>query len=118
MKTQLLKPIKSEKDYEAAVQRIAKLTHARKGSEERKELDVLYILVEHYEDRHHRIEPPQPAEAIKFRIEQGRVKESTLVSIFGSSAKLKAVLQGRRSLGPQEIVQLQAKLGIPLESLL
>ena len=67
MKTQLLKPIKSEKDYEAAVQRIAKLTHARKGSEERKELDVLYILVEHYEDRHHRIEPPQPAEWVRIQ---------------------------------------------------
>src|SRR5437588_7267732 len=118
MKQTVMKAIRSDKDYEAALERMAGLTNSSKRSENRNELEILYDLVEHYEDRHHRIDAPSPAEAIKFRIEQGGVNQSVLVNIFGSAAKFNAVLAGRRRLTPEEIVRLHTKLGIPLESLL
>jgi HTH-type transcriptional regulator/antitoxin HigA len=53
-----VKPIRSEEDYAAALNRAAELMNAPADTIERLELEVLYDLIEHYEDRHHPINPP------------------------------------------------------------
>lgn len=66
------KPIRTKVDYEAAVARIEALMDAEENTPEADELDVLATLVEAYEDKHYPMDPPDPVEAIKFRMEQQR----------------------------------------------
>ncbi len=61
-------PIKTEDDYSDAMQRIDALMDALPGTEEGDELDVLVTLVEAYERNHFPIDPPDPVEAILFRM--------------------------------------------------
>jgi len=64
-----IKPIKTEKDYEAALQRIDELFDTvKKGTPEGDEFEILTILVEKYEDEHFPIDAPDPIEAIKFMV--------------------------------------------------
>jgi HTH-type transcriptional regulator/antitoxin HigA len=65
-----LKPIRTEQDYEAALAEIGRLWGARSGTPEGDRLDVLATLVEAYETLHHPMDPPDPIEAIEFRMEQ------------------------------------------------
>jgi HTH-type transcriptional regulator/antitoxin HigA len=65
-----LKPIKTKAAYREALKEISGLLDAPRGSPEADRLEVLPILVEAYEDEHHPIDPPDPIEAIKFRLEQ------------------------------------------------
>jgi HTH-type transcriptional regulator / antitoxin HigA len=65
-----IKPIRTEKDYHATLQRLEKIFDAKPAASESDELKTLCILIEKYEDQHHPIENPAPIEAIKFRMEQ------------------------------------------------
>ena len=59
-----VKPIKTEADYEAALEEIDRLMNAEPGTPEGDRLDVLTTLVEAWEEKHHQIEDPDPIEAI------------------------------------------------------
>lgn len=65
-----LKPIKSEQDYEAALERLEVIFDALPGSEDGDELEILGMLIEKYEKEHFPMDLPDPIEAIKFRMEQ------------------------------------------------
>lgn len=65
-----IKPIKTEQDYRTALKKIDQLVDCPDNSLEADELDVLSILVESYENEHYAISPPDPVDAIKFRMEQ------------------------------------------------
>jgi HTH-type transcriptional regulator/antitoxin HigA len=65
-----LKPIRSQADHEAALAEVARLWGARSGTPEGDRLDVLATLIDAYEARHHPMDPPDPAEAVRFRMEQ------------------------------------------------
>ena len=64
-----IQPIRNEQDYDRALAEIEGLWGAEEGTEAGDKLDILLTLVEDYEDKHHRISPPDPVEAIKFRTE-------------------------------------------------
>jgi HTH-type transcriptional regulator/antitoxin HigA len=68
----MLKPIKTKKEYDAALARVYELMQkdVKAGSKLSDELEVLSILTESYEKEHYPIPPPHPIEAIKFRLEQ------------------------------------------------
>ncbi len=58
-----IKPIRSKRDYEAALSEIERLWGAKVGTPEGDRLDVLATLVEAYEAEHYPIDPPDPIEA-------------------------------------------------------
>ena len=62
--------IKTGKDYEKALSRIEGLMDAKPGTSEMDELELLTALVEMYEEQNYPISPPDPIEAIKFRMDQ------------------------------------------------
>jgi HTH-type transcriptional regulator/antitoxin HigA len=64
-----VKPIRSDADYEAAMNEVERLWGARSGTREGDRLDVLATLIDAYESEHFPIDPPDPIEAIKFRME-------------------------------------------------
>ena len=65
-----VKAIKTEKDYDQALERLEEIFHAEVDTPEGDEAEVLSILIEKYENEYYPIEMPDPIEAIKFRMEQ------------------------------------------------
>lgn len=114
---QAIRPIKSEADYDAALERIDSLM-AVNDAAARDELDVLATLVEVYEDEHHKIDLPGPIEAIRFRMEQQGLTQADLKTYIGSSAKVSEVLSGKRQLTLKMIRALNTHLGIPAKVLI
>ncbi len=112
-----IRPIKSEADYDAALERIAFLMEAD-DDDARDELDVLATLVEVYEDAQHAIDLPGPIEAIRFRMEQESLTQADLKAYIGSSAKVSEVLSGKRPLTLKMIRALNAHLGMPADVLI
>ncbi len=111
-------PIKNERDYEAALAEIEFLWGADEGSEQGDKLDILLVLVEAYENKYHQISPPDPVEAIKFRMEQMNLSRKDLEPYLGGRGRVSEILNHRRALSIKMIRALHASLSIPLESLL
>ncbi len=68
-------PIRTNEEYEKALERVEELLDAKEGSKEFDELEVLSTLIEAYEAKHYHIDAPDPIEAIKFRMEQEGLKK-------------------------------------------
>jgi HTH-type transcriptional regulator / antitoxin HigA len=113
-----IKPIKTEADYEAAVTEIGRLWGSKIGTSAGDRLDVLATLVEAYEQDRYPIEPPDPIEAIKFRMEQQGLTRKDLEAIFGTRTRVAEILNRRRGLSINMIRKLHAELGISAEVLL
>jgi HTH-type transcriptional regulator/antitoxin HigA len=113
-----LKPIRTKAAYKEALKEISGLLNASLGSPEADMLEVLSILVEAYEEEHHPIEPPDPIEAIKFRLEQQGLTRRDLEPFIGSRARVSEVLNRRRPLSVEMIRRLHKGLGIPAEVLI
>ncbi|GAB4233982.1 MAG: DNA-binding protein [Deltaproteobacteria bacterium] len=113
-----LKPIRTNADYKAALEYISTLLDAPVGSKEAGVLEVLSVLVEAYEGEHHPVDPPDPIEAIKFRMEQMGITRRDLEPYLGSRARVSEVLNRKRPLSVEMIRRLNAGLGIPAEILI
>jgi len=113
-----IKPIKSERDYHKALKEIEKLWDAKPNTSRGDRLDVLVTLVEAYEQRHYKVGPPDPVEAIKFRMEQLGLKPSDLAKILGGRSRVSEVLNRKRKLTVGMMRSLREHLSIPAESLL
>ena len=111
-------PIKTETDYERALADIERLWGAAENTPEGDTLDILLILVEAYEKDHYPIDPPEPAEAIKFRMEQMGLSRKDLEPYIGARGQVAEVLSGQRKLSLPMIRRLHTHLHIPLESLI
>lgn len=112
-----IKPIKSESDYEAALERVGDLMDAKANTPEGDELDILTTLIEAYETKHHPINAPNPVEAILFRMDQFGLKDKDLIPFIGQSGRVSEVLNYKRKLTLLMIRKLHAGLNIPTESL-
>lgn len=112
--------IKTKKEHAAALARVYQLMQAepRSGSAELEELELLSLVVAAYEDKHLPVPPPDPIEAIKFRIEQMALKESDLGKLLGSRQRRSDIFSGRRKLSLNMIRSLHEHLRIPAEILI
>jgi len=113
-----LKPIKTEKDYQEALERLEIIFDAQPGTKEGDELEILGILIEKFEDEHFPIELPDPIEAIKFRMEQLNYSQSDLAKIIGLKSRASEILHRKRKLSLNMIRKLTSELNIPSEVLI
>ena len=113
-----IKMIRTEDDYLSALKRLEEIFDAPVESIEGDEAEILSILIEKYEDEHYPIGPPDPIEAIKFRMEQMDMKKSDLAEIIGYKSRVSEILSRKRKLTLNMIRNLHDKLKIPYESLL
>ncbi len=118
MNTALIRPIKTEADYQVALNRAGMLMSCSPNTPEADELEVLATLIELYEDKYFPIGLPDPIAAIKFRLEQLEQNESDLVPIFGSESLVAEVMSKRQPLTLEIIRALHYHLGIPADVLL
>jgi len=113
-----IKPIKNGRDYERALRRVETLWEATEGSRESDELDILATLIESYEREHFPVDPPDPLEAIKFRLEQEGKDTRALIGVIGGRTRVYEVMRGKRSLSLNMIRKLHFKFGIPANVLI
>lgn len=113
-----VKPIRSEKDYEAALAELERLWGAKLGTPRGDRLDVLATLIDVYESEHHPIDPPDPIEAIKFRMEQQNLTRKDLEGILGTRTRVAEILNRRRGLSINMIRRLNEDLGISADVLI
>ena len=116
----LLKPIKNEKDYDFALNRVDELMELNPdlGTQESDELEVLVMLIEKYEEKEWAISEPDPIEAIKVRMEQMHLKQKDLIPYIGNKSKVSEVLNRKIGLSLTMIANIAAGLHLPLESLI
>jgi HTH-type transcriptional regulator/antitoxin HigA len=113
-----VKPIRSKADYEAALKEVERLWGAKAGTRRGDRLDVLATLIDAYEAEHYPIDPPDPIEAIKFRMEQQGLTRRDLEDIIGTRTRIAEVLNRKRGLSIGMIRRLHRRLGISADVLI
>ena len=93
-----IKPIKTESDYQIALQRLEILFDTPVGIQESDEADILGLLIDNYEEHHYLIEAPDPIEAIKIRMEEMNLKQIDLIPVLGGKNRVSEILNRRRRL--------------------
>jgi HTH-type transcriptional regulator / antitoxin HigA len=113
-----IKPIRIKRDYDAALKEIERLWGAKADTPEGDRLDVLATLIDAYETEHYPMDPPDPIEAIKFRMEQQGLTRRDLEEIIGTRTRIAEVLNRKRGLSITMIRRLHERLGISAEVLI
>jgi HTH-type transcriptional regulator/antitoxin HigA len=113
-----VKPIRTKRDYEAALKEVERLWGAKTGTRDGDRLDVLATLIDAYETEHYPTDPPDPIEAIKFRMERQGLTRRDLEEIIGTRTRIAEVLNGKRGLSVGMIRRLHERLGISAEVLI
>lgn len=113
-----LKPIRTEADYEAALVEVERLWGAKSGTPDGDRLDILATLIDVYEAAQYPMDPPDPVEAIKFRMEQQGLSRKDLEPLIGTRTRVAEVLNCKRGLSIAMIRRLHEGLGISAEILI
>lgn len=113
-----ISPIRSEKDYKKALERLESIFDAKLGTKEGDELDILSILIDKYENEYFPIGMPDPVEAIKFRMEQMGMKQKDLIALIGFKSRVSEILNRKRKLTLDMVRKLSKALHIPTEVLI
>ena len=114
-----LKLIKTEQDYQHALNRLDKIFHAKKGTKEHEELEVLVLLIQKYEDDTVGEFPdPDPIEAIKFKMEQLEMSQKDLADVIGLKSRASEILSRKRPMSINIIRKLSKALSIPADILI
>jgi HTH-type transcriptional regulator/antitoxin HigA len=114
----IIKPIRSERQYQRALKEIEGLIAARRNTPEGDRLDVLVTLVEAWEAKHYPLDLPDLVEAIKYHMESRGLTPHDLIPYIGSRNSVQEVLTRKRPLTLTMIRRLHEGLGIPAESII
>jgi len=115
-----IRPLHSEADYDAALRKVTKFfeEEPRPGTLEADEFDLLALVIADYEAKHWPIDPPDPIEAIKFRMEQKGYSQKDLAQLLGSRSRASEILSRKRPLTMEMAWKLNREWGISAESLI
>jgi len=115
-----IRPIRTEKDYDDALDRVDALMELdpKPGTKESDELEILVIIIENYEEKKWHISEPDPIEAIKIRMQDMQLKQKDLVPYIGNKSKVSEVLNRKVGLSLSMIYNLAKGLHLPLEVLI
>lgn len=113
-----IKPIKTEADYEAAMEQLEKLWDAKPGTPEADQLEVLGILIDQYEAQQFPIAAPDAVEAVLFYMEQNGLDRAELGKLLGSRSRASEFLNHKSSLSLTQIRKLNEAWGITADVLI
>jgi HTH-type transcriptional regulator/antitoxin HigA len=113
-----VRPLRTKRDYEAALRQVERLWGAKAETSGGDRLDVLVTLIDAYEAEHYPMDPPDPIEAIKFRMEQQELTRRDLEKIIGTRTRVAEVLNRKRGLSIAMIRRLHQRLGISADVLI
>ena len=114
-----MKALRTKSDFDSALARFDELMEIDPdpGTPEDDEYEILSVLIDDYQKRNDRIGPPDPVEAIKFRMEQQGLTRRDLEPILGTRSRVSEILNKKRDITLDMVRALHRELGIPLESL-
>lgn len=115
---QNIKPIKTKKDYHAALKEIDRLFGAKPNTPEGDKLDILVTLTEFYEESHYSIDFPDAISALKYWIESRGLERKDLEPYIGTRARIAEIFNHKRNLTLNMIRNLHDHLHIPAELLI
>ena len=120
MAKKVIRPLRNEREYEAAVDEIEHYfeNEPRSGTAEADRFDLLALVIEDYEKKHWPINAPDPVEAIRFRMESGGLSQADLGRLLGSRQRASDILRRRRPLTLSMIRRLHREWDIPAEALI
>lgn len=107
-----IKPIKTEKDYDKALERLELIFDASPNSKEGDEAEILSLLIENYENQYYPIDSPDPIEAIKIRMQEMNLKQKDLIGIIGGKSRVSEILNKKKRLTVEMIRELERMLHI------
>ena len=107
-----VKPIRTESDYQEALDRLEVLFDATIGTPESDEADILGLMIDEYEKKHYPIEAPDPIEAIKIRMAEMHLRQVDLIPEIGGKSRVSEVLNRKRKLTLEMIRNLAIRLNL------
>lgn len=107
-----VKPIRTEVDYQEALERLDIVFDAKIGTSESDEADILGLLIDEYEKKYYPIETPDPIEAIKIRMEEMQLKQVDLITEIGGKSRVSEILNRKRKLTVDMIRNLASRLNL------
>lgn len=115
-----IKPIHSEKDYQATLLRVEALfdNDLENNTRAQDELEVLTTLIEAYEAKHYPMPPSNPVDALFFIMDQKNLSRKDMEKYLGSKSRVSEVLNRKINLSMKQVIRLHKGLGIPYESLI
>jgi HTH-type transcriptional regulator / antitoxin HigA len=118
--SKMIRPLRSEADYDAALAAIERCFDKppKRGTPAADRFDLLALVIEDYERRHWPIDPPNPVDAIRYRMETGGYTQADLGRLIGSRQRASDVLASKRRLTMQMAWKLHREWGIPAEALI
>lgn len=113
------KLIKTEEEYQNALKHLDKIFHAKEGTPEQEELELLVMLIQKYEDEIvGEIPDPDPIEAIKFKMEQMEMTQKDLAEVIGLKSRASEILSRKRPMSINIIRKISVALSIPADILI
>jgi HTH-type transcriptional regulator / antitoxin HigA len=120
MAKKMIRPLRSEADYEAALDEIEHYfdNEPNPGTAEADRFDLFALVIEDYERRRWRIDPPDALDAIRYGMETGGRSQADLGRLLGSRQRASDILTGKRVLTMRMAWKLNREWGIPAEALI
>ena len=113
-----LRPIRSKKEYQAALAEVERLWDAPAKSAAADRLDVLTMLVERYERQHFPIADPDPIEFLGHVMESRGLARKDMEAFIGPRGRVADIMNRTRPLTLEMIRRLADGLQLPAEVLI
>ena len=113
-----LKLIKTDVEYQEALNRLEEIFDAKIGTPESDEADILGLLIDEYEKKHYPIDAPDPIDAIKIRMEEMDLKQKDLVGVIGGKSRVSEILNRRKKLTVDMVRSLALRLNLSAQILI
>jgi HTH-type transcriptional regulator/antitoxin HigA len=120
MAKKMIRPLRSEADYDAALKEIERYfeNEPKPGTLQADRFDLLALIIEDYERKRWPIEPPDAIDAIRYRMETGGYTQADLGRLLGSRQRASDIMSGRRPITMRMAWKLHREWGIPAEALI
>jgi HTH-type transcriptional regulator / antitoxin HigA len=120
MAQKVIRPLRTEADYAAALAEIERYfdKEPKPGTHEADRFDLLALVLEDYESKHWPIEPPDPIDAIRYRMELSGYTQADLGRLIGSRQRASDILSRKRRLTMKMAWKLHRDWDIPAEALI
>ena len=110
--------IKTDEEYETAIQRIEQIMDAEPNTPEGDELKLISLLVEKYEKETYPLPEADPIDVIQYYRKQRGLKPKDLIGIIGDKAIVSKIMNRERKLNLKMVRNLHQKVKIPYSLLM
>ena len=120
MAKEMIRPLHSEAEYDAALGQIERYfeREPKPGTPDADRFDLLALIIEDYERKRWPIDPPNALDAIRYGMETGGYTQADLGRLLGSRQRASDILSRKRPLTMKMAWRLHREWGIPAEALI